>query len=73
MLNQLFKLHCFKKFSEIQSENMCLTKNQFKTCKMGHEYTPENTYVGPNNFRQCRQCRKDAKQRFDSKIKKQAA
>jgi hypothetical protein len=26
------------------------------SCKWGHEYTPENTYIKPNGSRNCREC-----------------
>ncbi len=26
-------------------------------CKNGHEFTPENTYVRPEGWRECRECR----------------
>jgi len=29
-------------------------------CKHGHEFTPENTYIRPEGFRQCRKCRNAA-------------
>lgn len=28
-------------------------------CRHGHEYTPENTYLGSQGFRQCRTCRRE--------------
>ncbi|QYX76463.1 HNH endonuclease [Streptomyces akebiae] len=28
-------------------------------CRHGHEYTPENTYLDPRGFRQCRACRSE--------------
>jgi len=32
-------------------------RNKAKThCPKNHEYTPENTYVSKNGWRQCRQC-----------------
>jgi hypothetical protein len=32
-------------------------KNAVKThCPKGHEYTPENTHVRPNGWRQCKKC-----------------
>lgn len=32
--------------------------NSAKThCPKGHEYSKENTYIAPNGFRQCRECR----------------
>ncbi|GAA5078507.1 HNH endonuclease signature motif containing protein [Streptomyces similanensis] len=30
-------------------------------CPAGHEYTPENTYVGPNDTRFCRTCNREQK------------
>ena len=30
-------------------------------CKRDHEFTPENTYINPRGFRQCRQCVRDAR------------
>lgn len=32
-------------------------------CKHGHEFTPENTYIKPNGYRNCRKCRADANAR----------
>lgn len=38
------------------------SRNTGKTvCDNGHAYTPENTYTGPNGWRQCRTCRNRAK------------
>jgi hypothetical protein len=31
---------------------------QGKSCKRGHLWTPENTYMTPNGRRQCRTCRR---------------
>lgn len=28
-------------------------------CKRGHEFTPENTYITPKGWRQCKICRKE--------------
>lgn len=32
-------------------------------CVNGHEFTPENTYVDPRGWRQCRTCLRDASRR----------
>lgn len=34
-------------------------------CISGHEYTPENTYVNPRGYRDCRTCRKHWQTRRD--------
>lgn len=31
-------------------------ESHYKTCKHGHEFTPENTYVTKQGFRQCKEC-----------------
>ncbi len=33
-------------------------------CPQGHEYTKENTYLRPNNSRECRTCRKERKDKM---------
>jgi hypothetical protein len=35
-------------------------------CKHGHEFTSDNTYIDPRGSRQCKQCRKEAKRRFEN-------
>ncbi len=54
---------------------MCLTKNKFPTCKNGHEFTSENTYVAPNGYRACILCHKENRKRWyrRTKLKKLAA
>lgn len=37
------------------------------SCRSGHEYTPENTYIPPNGKRQCKECRKAAMRRLREK------
>lgn len=40
------------------------SENAAKThCVNGHEYTPENTYVGSNGWRQCRTCNRERQRR----------
>lgn len=39
------------------------------TCKNGHEYTSENTYLG-RGCRSCRTCARDRKRRWESKKEK---
>jgi hypothetical protein len=33
-------------------------------CRNGHEYAPENTYIGPNGYRRCRTCKRATKARW---------
>ena len=33
-------------------------------CFRGHEFTPENTYQKPDGFRQCRECRKGYRKKY---------
>lgn len=35
-------------------------------CPNAHEYTPENTYMTPQGYRQCRVCKRDAMRRFNA-------
>lgn len=35
-------------------------------CPHGHEFTPENTYVAPKGYRQCRECKTAATRRFNA-------
>lgn len=36
-------------------------------CDNGHEFTPENTYLRPEDARGCRRCRAEASQRYEAK------
>jgi hypothetical protein len=54
-----------------QAENNRRSSNSTKThCKNDHEYTPENTYVGPNGWRRCREChRRESSMRYHTFVK----
>lgn len=39
-----------------RAENMRRRYATYTHCKRGHEYTPENTYVMPRGYRDCRTC-----------------
>jgi len=43
---------------------MCLIKNSYTTCKNGHEFTKENTYVAPHGYRNCKKCMRAARKRW---------
>ena len=57
-------------YAGTQAENMAdmsarsRTLNQRKThCPIGHEFTPENTYVYPGGDRRCRECKRESDRR----------
>lgn len=33
-------------------------RNKHLTCKQGHAFSPENTYMNPHGYQECRTCRK---------------
>lgn len=41
-----------------RSQNVLDLRKQRTRCPHGHEYTAENTYVDPNGWRRCRECRR---------------
>jgi hypothetical protein len=43
-------------------------KMKKKTCKQGHEYTPENTYVRENGYRDCKICRRKQQKKYQKKL-----
>ena len=44
-------------------------KNARKThCKHGHEFTPENTYVGTDGGRRCRKCKRRDQMKYRRKL-----
>lgn len=38
-------------------------------CVNDHEFTPENTYVDPRGWRQCRTCMRDAQLRYRGRVR----
>lgn len=42
---------------DINSKNQAAVNARKTHCIHGHEFTPENTYVFPSGYRQCRACR----------------
>ena len=42
-------------------------KKDTATCKNGHPWTPENTYIKPNGTRNCKACRREATRRWQSR------
>ena len=46
-----------------RSENMAARYARRSHCTNGHEYTPENTRLGPTNNRVCRTCERDRSRR----------
>lgn len=46
-----------------------MAQNSRKThCPQGHEYLPENTYVTPEGFRQCRICQRERSAKWKRKV-----
>lgn len=50
------------------------SENSRKThCDEGHEFTPENTYITPNGWRECRRCDRERNSEYTSKPEVKAA
>jgi len=43
----------------LRGANPCAVNARKTHCKRNHEFTPENTYIDPNGYRQCRSCNRE--------------
>lgn len=59
-----------KRHREIRGENFGkYPREKNASCVNGHEFTPENTYINPKGFRECRACRKAKVQQWTERQK----